>query len=209
VRARRVGVFGGTFDPPHMGHLAAAEDAAAALDLNKVLFVPNRIPPHKSETAVTDPADRAKMASLAIAGNPRFELSLLELEREGLSYTLDTMRELRRRYGDETGLVFLTGCDTLGNLHTWHEPETLLREFEVVVLERPTGVVTDWESIEKNLPRIRQRVKVLEIPLLEISSADLRRRIREGRPIRYYVPGAVRHYIEERGLYRPDPTGRH
>jgi nicotinate-nucleotide adenylyltransferase len=204
---QRVGIFGGTFDPIHIGHLAAVDDAAALLDLDRVLFVPNRIPPHKMDRSVSSTEARVAMVSLAVAGNPLFELSTIELEREGPSYTLDTLRELRTRFpGAE--LTFLAGCDALNALHTWHEPEALLREFGMLIMERPTDSPVDWAAIETRFPGIRDQVRVLEVPLLDISSADIRRRVREGRPIRYYVVPAVAEYIQTHGLYRGDARER-
>lgn len=197
-----IGVFGGTFDPIHVGHLAAAEDAATALELGTVLFVPNRLPPHKLGQAVTRVEDRVAMVRLAVADNELFALSTVEVDREGPSYTLDTMRVLQGKLGDRTRLVFLTGCDSMHGLHTWHEPAALLEEFEVAVLERPTGQPVDWEAAERYFPHIREQVKIVRIPLLEISSQDLRARVSQGRPIRYYVLPAVERYIREHRLYR-------
>lgn len=199
---RRVGIFGGTFDPIHVGHLAAVEDAAARLQLEGVLFVPNNIPPHKRRQVVSDAEDRLAMVELAVADNPRFEVSLTELERPGPSYTLDTLRVLREHFAGDVDLYFLVGCDALGTLHTWHEPAALLREFHVVFMDRPTGEAIDWEAAGRRFPGIRDQVTVVDVAELEISGADIRRRVREGRPIRYYVVPPVRRYIEQRNLYR-------
>lgn len=198
---QRIGVFGGTFDPIHVGHLAAVEDAASRLGLKRVLFVPNHVPPHKRHQVVSEPEDRVAMVELAIADNPCFEVSLIELERPGPSYTLDTLRELRARLGPAE-LYFLVGCDALSALHTWHEPAALLREFQVVFMDRPIGEVIDWVAAERHFPGIREQVTVVDVAELEISGADIRRRVREGRPIRYYVLPAVRRYIERHQLYR-------
>lgn len=199
---RRIGIFGGTFDPIHVGHLAAVEDAAARLDLERVLFVPNHVPPHKRPQVVSDPQDRVAMVELAIADNSRFEISLIELARPGPSYTLDTLRELREQFGPDAALYFLVGCDALGALHTWHEPDALLREFHVVFMDRPTGEVIDWTAAEHRFPGIRDQVTVVDVAELEISGEDIRRRVRVGLPIRYYVLPPVRRYIEQHELYR-------
>jgi nicotinate-nucleotide adenylyltransferase len=198
---RTTGVFGGTFDPIHIGHLAAVDDAAALLDLDLVLFVPNRIPPHKQDRRVSRTEDRVAMVQLSIQENPRFGLSTVELEREGPSYTLDTLRQLRGQMPDDD-IVFLAGCDALGALHTWHQPEELLDEFRMVIMDRPTGSPVDWESVERRFPGLRDRVEVLPVPLLEISGEDIRRRVREDRPIRYYVVPGVERYIDDHHLYR-------
>ena len=196
----RVGVMGGTFDPIHVGHLAATEDAAWHLALERVLFVPNRQPPHKEGRYVSRVEDRLAMVELAVADNPRFTVSHIELERPGPSYTLDTLRELKRRLpGDD--LFFLAGCDALGQLHTWHEPDRLLEEFSLVMMERPTGAAVDWEQVEARFPHILRQVRVVDVAELEISGNDIRRRVAEGRPIRYYVLPAVARYIAEHGLY--------
>jgi nicotinate-nucleotide adenylyltransferase len=196
-----VGVFGGTFDPIHIGHLAAAEDAAWRLGLDRVLFVPNRQPPHKEGRYVSRVEDRVAMVELAVADNPRFEVSRIELEREGPSYTLDTLREMRRRLPDDA-IRFLVGCDAVGQLHTWHEPDYLLAEFGLVVMERPTGTAVDWEGVEKRFPYIRRQVDIVDVAELDVSGHDIRRRVAEGRPIRYYVLPAVERYIMEHRLYR-------
>ncbi len=198
---RRIGVFGGTFDPIHMGHLAAVEDAAARLDLEQVLFVPNHVPPHKQKQVVSSPRDRIAMVELAIADNPRFSISLIEMNRPGPSYTLDTLRDLRAHLGSSVDLYFLVGCDALGALHTWHQPDALLREFRVVFMDRPIGEAIDWAKVEKRFPDIRKQVVVVDVAELEISGEDIRRRVRENRPIRYYVPPAVRRFIAEHDLY--------
>jgi nicotinate-nucleotide adenylyltransferase len=199
---RQVGVFGGTFDPIHLGHLAAAEDAAARLALDTVLFVPNRIPPHKHHRRVSSAEDRVRMVELAIADNPLFQLSLAELTRDGPSYTLDTMRQLRAELGAEADLCFLTGCDSLSALHTWHHPHELLAEFTLAILDRPTNSPIDWAAVEAHFPDIRRQVRVIPIPLLQVSAEELRLRVHEGRPIRYYVLPAVESYIRQNTLYR-------
>jgi nicotinate-nucleotide adenylyltransferase len=204
----RIGVFGGTFDPIHIGHLAAVQDAADILGLDRVLFVPNRQPPHKEGSLVSPTHDRVAMVQLSVEGNAVFELSAVELERPGPSYTLDTMRDLRGRLGPQTHLVFLSGCDALANLHSWHEPETLLDEFQVVIMDRPTGHEVSWPAIEQYFPDIRRQVEVVHVVQLEISAEEIRRRVRTGRSIKYYVVPAVEAYIHEHGLYlRPHAGG--
>jgi nicotinate-nucleotide adenylyltransferase len=202
-----VGVFGGTFDPIHLGHLAAAEDARIQLGLERILFVPNHVPPHKPDQILSRPEDRARMVELAIEDNSCFELSAVELERPGPSYTLDTMRHLRGRLGDGSRLLFLSGLDSLLTFHTWHEPDALLDEFELAFLARPIDRAVEWRKIERRFPGIRNRVHLVEIPQLDISSHDLRRRVREGLNIRYYVPLPVEGYIREHGLYLETRAG--
>jgi nicotinate-nucleotide adenylyltransferase len=141
------------------------------------------------------------MVELAIAGNPRFALSTAELERDGLSYTIDTLREFRRAWPDGTEIFFLVGCDAVGQLHTWHRPDELLEEFGLVVMERPTGAPVEWETARRRFPRIMEQARVVDIAELEISGNDIRRRVAEGAPIRYYVQPAVARYIREHDLY--------
>jgi nicotinate-nucleotide adenylyltransferase len=200
---KRVGVFGGTFDPIHIGHLASAEDAAHTLSLDRVLFVPNRQPPHKLDQQVADTAHRVAMVERAIEENPLFEMSPMELKRDGPSYSLDTLRELRTQLGKGTDLYFLIGCDALAEFHTWHEPQALLKEFQIVVMERPTEASVDWAALERHFPSIRQETTVIPVVQLQISSSDIRQRVKEGKPIRYYVPETVRLYIEDHSLYKP------
>lgn len=205
---KRVGVFGGTFDPIHVGHLAAVEDAAHILGLTRVLFVPNRQPPHKVGKKVSAATDRVAMVERAIADNPQFELSLIEQERSGLSHIIDTMRELQNERGADARLVFLVGCDALPDLHRWYQPQALLDEFEVVVMDRPTGRAIDWSEVERHFPLIREQVQTVHVAQLEISGEDIRRRVKEGLPIRYQVLPPVERYILRRGLYRQeDGTG--
>jgi nicotinate-nucleotide adenylyltransferase len=199
---RRVGVLGGTFDPIHIGHLAAAQDVAHRLSLDRVLFVPNRRPPHKTDQRVSDVADRIEMVRLAVADNPLFELSLVEVERPGPSYTLDTLRALRSSLGTYSDLFFLVGGDALPALHAWHQPETILEEFRIIVMDRPTGTQVDWSAIEARFPYIRQQVEVVHVLQLDISSMDIRERVETGAPIRYYLVPQVERYILERDLYR-------
>lgn len=201
---RRIGVFGGTFDPIHVGHLAAAEDAAWRLNLDEVLFVPNNVPPHKRDRQVSKAKDRLAMVRQATSGNPLFRVSEIEIARTGPSYTIDTLRELARYFGESASMLFLTGQDALSDLHSWHQPDQLLQEFEVIFLCRPEGRELDWNPIEARFPGLRSRVDLVRIPQLEISGSDIRARVREGRPIRYYVTEPVENYILSQGLYRSD-----
>ena len=187
---RRVGVFGGTFDPPHLGHLALAEWARGRLGLSRVLFVPAGQPPHKRAGAVTAAKHRMAMTRLATRGNPAFVVSPIEAERKGPSFTVDTLRELKAR---ERGarLVLLIGEDSLGEFSTWRDPDAILALATLAVAERPGS-------------RIRGRRPPcvwLGNPRLEISSSTLRRRARTGHSLRYLVPETVIAYIRRHRLY--------
>ncbi|HWI51332.1 MAG TPA: nicotinate-nucleotide adenylyltransferase [Symbiobacteriaceae bacterium] len=197
-----VGIMGGTFDPIHMGHLAAAEGAMHLVGLDQVLFMPNRQPPHKAGRPVTPAEHRAAMVRLAIAGNPRFAFSSLELEREGPSYTLLTAQAMLAQYPDWR-LAFLAGMDSLVDLTTWYQYRTLLGLIDMVIFTRP-GFSTAQrdEALARLGPELAARIRLVEVPGVAVSGTELRRRASEGYPLRYLVPDAVGEYIQEHGLYR-------
>ena len=197
---RRIGVLGGTFDPIHYGHLVIAEDARAYLQLEKVLFVPAYEPPHKPRDSYSAFEHRVRMTELAIAENPHFEVSLVEAERAGPSYTVETLRMLRARLGRGVRLYFVIGMDSLANIVAWRKPAELLKLCRIVVAER-AGYQVDLASLEAALPGLRNHLELIDTPELSISSTDLQRRVKQGLPIRYQVPPDVERYIHERGLY--------
>lgn len=202
MAARRIGVMGGTFDPIHHGHLVAAEGARHRYGLERVLFVPAACSPHKAGQAVTPGHHRLAMALLATVSNPWFDVSALELERPAPSYTIDTLRALQAALGPETELYFITGADAILEILRWRDPEALLRAARFVAATRPGYAPERLEAVTARLPAdLRGRVEYLEVPALAISSTDLRRRVREGMPIRYLVPEPVEHYIRKNGLY--------
>jgi nicotinate-nucleotide adenylyltransferase len=186
--------MGGTFDPIHVGHLIIAEEALDRLSLEKVVFVPAARPPHKREGDVTPVLDRLEMVRLAIDGNPRLALSDIEARRPSVSYTIETIRELRTALGGEE-LLFIMGADSLTQFLTWKDPEGLLSTCTFVVVPRP-GV-----DIGSVAPDVRARVRLLDMPLIGISSRDIRERVRLGRTIRYLVPAKVHAFIEKKKLY--------
>jgi nicotinate-nucleotide adenylyltransferase len=194
----RLGVLGGSFDPPHIAHLAIASEACHALGLARVLFVPAAAPPHKGAQERTSAAVRLDMASLAIDDDLRFTVSAIEIER-GLVYTADTLRVLSTRYADHD-FVFIMGSDTLLQLGTWHEPEELLSLCSLAVAARPGDPP---EAIAAAAARWGDhQVTLLDVPLLDVASSDIRERAAQHRPIRYLVPHRVEQYILETGLYR-------
>lgn len=198
----RIGILGGTFDPIHYGHLVAAENVRHHFGLEEVFFIPAGHPPHKEGRAVTAGHHRYMMAALATVSNPFFFVSSYELDRPGPSYTIDTLRFFREEYPDAT-LHFVTGVDAILDLPTWEAPEALLSLARFVAVARPGYPGERFEAFRQSLaPALRERVAYLEIPELAISSSDLRRRVREGRPIAYLVPEAVASYIYKQGLYR-------
>lgn len=201
----RIGVLGGTFDPIHNGHLVAAQEAAWALDLDRVLFVPAYRQPLKGAEPAGGAQHRVAMVEAAITSNALFELSRIELERGGLSYTVDSLRELHRRHS-EAALCLIVGMDSLVEVPRWRDPRGILRLAEVAAVYRPGWKVVDLDQLEAQLPGAASRVRIVPIPWLDISARELRERVRAGRSIRYLVPDAVDGYIAEHGLYR-DPAG--
>jgi len=202
----RVGVLGGTFDPIHLAHLVAAEEVRVRLPLERVVFVPAGLPPHKLDIKVSPTEHRLKMVQLAIVDNPYFTLSRVDVDRSGPSYTVDTVELLRDEYGPDAELYFIMGSDSLAELLTWHKPERLIRLCHIVALTRP-GHQVDLRELDDLLPGAIARVQLLDMPLLQISGTDLQRRIRAGLSIKYLVPRAVEAYIRQHKLYQPDPKG--
>jgi len=186
--------LGGTFDPPHLAHLIAGERAVEAFGLGKLLFVPANIPPNKSEP-LSSSSDRLAMTRLAIRGNQHFDISEIDLSRPGISYSIDTIRLLKTQWNSTKMFLFI-GSDQFAAFGTWREPEEILREAEVIVMTRPLEYPIATSLYDS-------RVKFMDIPLLQISSTDIRERVRGGKSIRYLVPDAVREYIVEHGLYLP------
>jgi nicotinate-nucleotide adenylyltransferase len=203
--SRRVGVLGGTFDPPHIGHLWLATLAADELALERVLFVPAAQPPHKRRRRMTAAADRLLMTRLAIAADPLFELSAIEMERPGPSYTVDSLMELQRLYGESASLILVMAVDSLGQIDSWREPERILAMAEWAVGPRPGGATPTAEWLHERFGNQARRIHLLEGPGLAVSATQIRERVAAGRAIRYLVPRAVEELILDRGLYRRRP----
>jgi nicotinate-nucleotide adenylyltransferase len=198
IVGRRLGVMGGTFDPIHHGHLLTAEEAAVQFGLDEVVFVPTGQPWMKERTDVSPAEDRYLMTVVATASNPRFSVSRVEIDREGPTYTVDTLRSIGETAGDAE-LFFVTGADAMLEIFQWKDPEEILSLAHFIAATRPGYDLTRFES---EAPTRHPNVSVMNIPALAISSTDIRDRIHEGRPIRYLVPEGVKSYIEKAGLYR-------
>jgi nicotinate-nucleotide adenylyltransferase len=200
----RVGLFGGTFDPVHLAHLILAEQCREQGNLEQVWFVLAPRPPHKTEQGITRFDQRAEMLQLALAGHPAFRVEEIENELDGPSYTVRTVAELRRRHPD-VEFWLLVGSDTLRDLPTWREPEALLSQVGLLATARPGVEVVSAQELRAALPRLPAevpvRLHVVESPLMEISSRELRERAATGRSIRYQVPRAVEMYIHEKKIY--------
>ena len=199
---RRIGVLGGTFDPPHIGHLWLATLAADELGLDRVLFVPAAQPPHKRRRRMTASAHRLLMTRLAIASNPLFELSGIEMERPGPSYTVDSMEELRRLYGDRARLFLLMAVDSLVQIDSWRDPQRILEMAEWGVGPRPGSAPPSVDWLKERFGAAANRIHLLDGPGLAVSATRIRHRVAAGRAIRYLVPRAVEELIVDQGLYR-------
>jgi nicotinate-nucleotide adenylyltransferase len=199
-RARRLGVMGGTFDPIHNGHLVAASEVQNLFDLDEVVFVPTGLPWQKDRAAVTEAEDRYLMTVIATASNPRFSVSRVDIDRDGPTYTIDTLRDLHADYGKQgkdVELFFITGADALEQILSWKDVEELFALAHFIGVTRPGYTLSD-----AHLPDAA--VSLVEVPAMAISSTSCRGRVAEGRPIWYLVPDGVVQYIDKRHLYRGD-----
>lgn len=195
-QARRIGVMGGTFDPIHHGHLVAASEVADRFNLDEVIFVPTGQPWQKAGKTISPAEDRYLMTVIATASNPRFSVSRVDIDRDGPTYTIDTLRDLREQFPDEE-LYFITGADALASIMSWHDWEEMFQLAEFVGVTRP-----GYDLREDMLPAgIQERVHLVEIPAMAISSTDCRERAAEGRPVWYLVPDGVVQYITKNALY--------
>jgi nicotinate-nucleotide adenylyltransferase len=194
----RLGVMGGTFDPIHHGHLVAASEVASRFSLDEVVFVPTGQPWQKTHREVSSAEDRYLMTVIATASNPRFTVSRVDIDRAGLTYTADTLRDLRIERGEDVDMYFITGADALTQILTWHEVDSIFDLAHFVGCTRP-GVDLDSPVITQ-LPQ--DKVTLIEVPALAISSTNCRRRVHEQKPIWYLVPDGIVQYIAKRGLYQ-------
>lgn len=188
----KIGILGGTFNPIHIGHLILAEEALSKLRLDKVVLVPTYIPPHKDIEGNVKPKDRYRMVELAIEDNPSFECSRIEIDSRKTSYSIDTLKTLKEKYGLDSQLYMITGSDLLKDLFSWRDVNEIFKMSKFVVANRPGYPV-------KEVPK---EVETVVITPIEVSSEDIRRRIKENRSIRYLVPEKVREYIISRDLYK-------
>lgn len=191
----RIGLFGGTLDPIHLGHLIVAEEARERLILDRIIFVPTGIPPHKSRQKISSPESRLEMTRLGIEGNEHFHFSDFEARRESISFTIETVSHFKRTVGEDAELFLIVGADSILEISTWKEPRRLFSECSPVVASRPGF---DLGNLE---PWVRDRVTILDEVLVSISSSEIRERVAAGRSIRYLVPPTVAAYIFKHGLY--------
>jgi nicotinate-nucleotide adenylyltransferase len=207
----RIGVFGGTFDPVHLGHLILAEQCREQGKLDQVWFIPAARPPHKLDRELTPFGQRVEMLNLALAGHKAFRALEIEKDRPGPSYTADTLDALAQLYLDNQWFL-LIGSDSLDDLPTWHEPARILARAELLVVVRPDHLLPSPETFQNMFGRNELRapeLHVVQMPLIEIASSDLRSRAASGRSLRYQVPRSVECYIENKGLYGPPRPSAH
>ena len=201
-KIKRIGIIGGTFDPVHCGHLIIAENAREVLSLDKVLFIPSGLPPHKRNIKVTDPFHRYNMVQIAVKTNPYFEASRIELDRMGYTYTIDTLKQIKETYGP-VRILFITGADVIHDLLTWKKPEMVFTMCEFIAAMRPEYRKADFKKdIEYLKANYSAVIHTLNIPLIGISSTDIRLRVENGKSIKYLVTEGIEEYILQNGLYK-------
>ena len=195
-----IGVFGGTFDPPHVGHLILADEARGVLSLSSVLWVVTGIPPHKPAQPVTPVSHRIGMVERSIQANPRFEISRLELDRPGPHFAAETLELLAAAYPTEQW-AYVMGEDSLADLPNWHRPDLFVQLCQSIVVLRRSQVEADLDRLDRQIPGLAAKVRLLEVPLVDVSARDIRRRVQTGQPFRYLVTASVADYIQEHQLY--------
>lgn len=198
----RIGIMGGTFDPVHYGHLVTAEGARCQYKLDQVLFLPSGKPPHKLMKKVSDAEHRYMMTVLAILTNPYFEVSRLDIDRKGVSYTIDTLRILQQTYGPDAELYFITGADAIFEITNWKDSDEYLTIAHFIAAARPGFSLEELPQVTQNwVGEHRDRFHVLKVPAMAISSTEIRERVRKATSIRYLLPEPVEHYIRRHNLY--------
>jgi nicotinate-nucleotide adenylyltransferase len=203
VSKTKIGILGGTFDPIHMGHLIVAEDIRQKMGLGEVLFIPAGRPwlKIKERKPVSQAEHRLAMVKLAIASNPCFKVSTIEIDRLGLSYSIDTVLELKTKLGAGAEIYFIVGPDALAEFSLWKEPARLVGICQVVGIGRPGHAQPDLRSLEASVPGASRLIMLIDVPQIDISASEIRTRVAQGLSIRYLVPEAVEKYIAEHKLY--------
>jgi nicotinate-nucleotide adenylyltransferase len=197
----RIGIFGGTFDPPHIGHLILAQDAQAQLTLDHVLWVVTPFPPHKQTQKISPIQDRLTMVLLAIAGNRKFRLSRVDIDRQPPHFAVDTVTILREKSTNDE-FYYLMGADSLNDLPTWHEPTRFVEICHGIGIMGRRGESADTSKLGKDIPGLNNKLHFLETPLIEISGSDIRNRVENGKQFRYLVPDKIYRYILKHKLYQ-------
>jgi nicotinate-nucleotide adenylyltransferase len=198
----KIGVLGGTFDPVHLGHIMMADEAMKSLGLSEIILIPAGQPMSKMKERLTPAKHRLQMLSLAVAAKPYLKVSAMEIERPGPSFTVDTITELRKKYGSQDELLFIMGWDSLAQLPNWREPDCIISMCSLVAVPRPGFPRPDLKTLEKNIPGISRRVVFLEKPRADISATDIRKKVARGESIDQLVPAPVAEYIKKHKLYQ-------
>jgi nicotinate-nucleotide adenylyltransferase len=201
----KIGLFGGTFDPPHIGHLILAAEARAQLGLDRLLWVLTPEPPHKCTQRITPLATRLELLRTALRDEPAFEISTVDIARPGPHYAIETVQILGERY-PQAKLIYVMGGDSLRDLPTWRKPQEFLARLAGLGVMRRPGDAIDLDALERQLPGVSAKVRFIEAPLLTIAASDIRQRIAEGRPYRYYLPAAVYELIQQQHIYANPST---
>ena len=196
-----IGLFGGTFDPPHIGHLILAAEAQSQLGLDRLLWILTPDPPHKRTQAITPLKHRQEMLRLTLSDAPTFELSTIEMDRPGPHFAVDTVN-IVASLNPEASLFYIMGGDSLRELPMWHRPEELISGLQAIGVMRRPGDSIDLSTLEEKIPGVSAKIRFVDAPLLEISAHEIRLRIAEGRPYRYFLPAKVYNYIVKHDLYR-------
>jgi nicotinate-nucleotide adenylyltransferase len=197
-----IGLLGGTFDPVHNGHLMIAESVMSEVGLDEVIFIPASQTPLKEDCNILAAEHRVEMVKLAIEGIPYFKLSMIEMERGGHSYTVDTIAELKNITGEDDELIFIMGYDSLASFPRWKDPERMIRDCRLVAVPRPGCAVPDLEALEKEVPGISGNVIILDGPHIDISATEIREKVSKGLPLSNLVPRPVEEYIKQHRLYQ-------
>ncbi len=201
-RPIRLGIYGGSFDPVHLGHLLLAETCREACSLDRVLFLPCGQSPHKPHGAIATGQQRTEMLEFAVAGDPRFGVCCIELERSGPSFTVETLRQLHVEQPDSE-LFFLMGADSLADMPLWREPQAILELATIVAVNRGHRPPPDWSFLESRLgPVVRNQVRLVTMPAIDLSATEIRERVQTGRSLRFRTSRAVEEYIRQNRLYR-------
>ncbi len=205
-KQKKIGIMGGTFNPVHHGHLVTAQEALDQFGLDEVIFIPTGDPPHKIEDLLAHAEDRYLMTVIATSSNSSFFVYRIEIDRKGKSYTIDTVKELRRLFGSGSELYFITGADAILEILTWKNTREIVTLAKFIAATRPGYDLSKIKELKTTLfddeDEVDQRIFIMEIPALAISSTDIRQRIKIGRPVNYLVPEGVNNYILKHGLYK-------
>ena len=198
----KIGILGGTFDPVHLGHLIIAEEVRSNVGLDKILFVPAGVPWMRENEGVSAGKHRLNMVDLAVKSNPHFESSSIEIDRQGVTYTADTLETLREDLDHEVELSFIMGMDVLEKFHLWKSPETVVELCSLVIVNRPGNQAVDVNEVVKKYPEAGAKLRIINVPRMEISSSEIRERVRQEKSLKYLVSEEVIEYIDQNNLYK-------